>query len=164
MATTFNIAFEISSLLAVTSKNGEKSGIYRLLYNTIITLSAKLAKEKSKNILYLFTIYPHLLDSQPNEFNQLLKKPHVKLIYIAPYCVKHPFSLLSGQIRFFSRHAFGEYSQANYMMRLKQELKRKAVSTIHHSETCFFEAPGTPKRAPYWRPTSAICPYTFYQM
>lgn len=82
-----------------------------------------------------------MLDSQPNEFKVLLKRPNIKLVLIPPYCMQYPLSLFNEQVRFFSRHFFGEYTQKNYIGRLKQELKKREVTSIHHSETCYFEAP-----------------------
>lgn len=138
----FNIAYEISPLLSKTGSCGEKSGLYRLLFSTIQNMGRYLAASKLPSVIYLFSYYPSLLESLPPDLKRLFDASNVKLVTIAPYTFSFPLTIFQTPIRFLFRHTGNAYSQENYKKRLVKSLRRKNVRLIHHSETCFFEAPG----------------------
>ena len=60
MKQTWNIAFEISPILAASGSFGDRSGVYRINYNLIKSLSEYLEAEKLPNQIYLYTLNPAL--------------------------------------------------------------------------------------------------------
>lgn len=134
-------AYEISSLLSPSGEAGEKSGIYRLLYQKIIRTS-------EKGEVFLFTIYPDLLDTIKNnqDILTLLKSSNIKFIQAPIYCIPlHTDSIsffIRKTVRFFYRKIKGNQWMQDYQNMLLREFKEQKITKIYHGESTYFPVQG----------------------
>ncbi len=144
----WNIAFEISPLLAASGSFGDKSGVYRLGFNQIKYLSEYLISVKSEQQIYLYTLQPPLQYNMSLDLFQLLQKPNIQFMY-GPF-LKH--ALLRDRkifdhfiLRFVAKKVDKYFYQplverilfARYVSVVQKMLIRKKIKVVHHSESGF---------------------------
>lgn len=143
----WNIAFEISPILAASGSYGDKSGVYRINFNLIKYLSRYLKKNKIDQKIYLYTLSPHLAFNKNFDLINLLKEENVEFIklpyYVVPSLMDYPISNIPF-IRYFVKIFDKMYIKilenvlfAKYTTALNNELKKRNVKITHHSESGF---------------------------
>lgn len=142
----WNIAFEISPILAASGSFGDKSGVYRINYNLIVSLSEYLNKHKLSQQIYLYSLAPHLSYSKNLDFSQLVALNNVHFID-APFQVRPTLvdkeSLDIPILRFFVKYIdnfiyyplLERFLFAQYVAKIGKELRRHHVKILHHSES-----------------------------
>ncbi len=148
---SFNIAFEISPLLAASGVFGDKSGVYRYTYELIDNLSQYLLERNIKVKIFLFTLNPHLLSTPNLDVYSLLNKRNIELIRVDNFNIKtiEDYSEISPVLKvpvkiILGKKLINKYIEkknfTNYINLLRQQFKHKKVALIHHSETgfCYF--------------------------
>ena len=135
------VAYEISSLLASSGSRGEKSGVFRLLYQTILNAN-------SSDPLFLFSLYPDLLDTVGNnkEVATLLKNRHITLLQVPYYTIPsqiNPVSFfIQKLLRFLYRKFLGDLWIEDYKNKLIEVLNKNSVGKVYHGESTYFPVPG----------------------
>jgi glycosyltransferase involved in cell wall biosynthesis len=143
----WNIAFEISPILAASGSYGDKSGVYRINYNLIKHLSKYLNENKIQKKIYLYTLTPHLSFNKNYDLISLLEKDNVEFLplpyYIVPSLMDYPISNLPF-IRFIVKYLDKIYLKilenvlfVKYLNVLNEKLKELDVKIVHHSESGF---------------------------
>ncbi|MFH2085982.1 MAG: glycosyltransferase family 1 protein [bacterium] len=148
MKKVWNIAFEISPILAASGSFGDRSGVYRINYNLIKYLSEYFVAEKLPHQIYVYTLNPALNYNIGLDLNALLGKSNIHFLKI-PY--PHGKYLQEYQIfdhagiRFIIkwidqviwRPIIENVVFARYLYLISQEFKAKQVKVVHHSESGF---------------------------
>ncbi|MFH2019187.1 MAG: hypothetical protein ABII80_01020, partial [bacterium] len=142
----WNIAFEISPILAASGAFGDKSGVYRINYNLIVSLSKYLTKNKLSTQIYLYCLAPHLTYSKNLDFSALTALSNVHNIDV-PFQVKPTLidkeSLDIPILRFFIKH-FDNFVYypileriifSQYVSKIGKELHKNNVEVLTHSES-----------------------------
>lgn len=143
----WNIAFEISPILAASGSYGDKSGVYRINFNLIKYLSLYLKKHHPKKKIYLYSLAPHLAYNKNMDLIELLKENNVEFLvldyYIVPSLKDYPIFNLPF-IRYFTKIVDIFYVKllqnimySRYVNELNILLQRKNVLITHHSESGF---------------------------
>ena len=144
----FNIAFEVSPILAASGSFGDKSGVFRLKYNLIKYLSNYLLSENLPHQIYLYTLNPSLNFNVSTDMYELLSKENVHFLkteYIHGRLLQDYGILDLRGLRFFIKRIdkffYQKVLESNvwekYVKKLNQLLKEKNVSLVHHSESGF---------------------------
>lgn len=144
----WNIAFEVSPILAASGSFGDKSGVYRINYNLIRYLSDYFHEEKLPHQIYLYTLNPPLIYNISLDLYELIQRDNIHLIKLphltAPYLTDYKiFDHLI--IRFIIKHLNNYVYKpilektlfAKYLMQINRILKKNHVKIIHHSESGF---------------------------
>ena len=143
----WNIAFEISPILAASGSYGDKSGVYRINFNLIKFMSWYLKKNKIDKKIYLYTLSPYLSFNRNFDFINLLKEDNVEFIslpfYVLPSLMDYPISnlpFIRFVVKIFDKLYFKVIENvyfAKYVNGLNLELKKRNVGIAHHSESGF---------------------------
>ncbi len=155
-----NIAFEISPLLLASGSFGDKSGVYRYYYGLIKAYGNYLKKNKINKKIILFSFDKNLVSFPPTkDIINLLNNEHF-LFISNPIAIKKDASYLKFRIFDLALRPFlklvnlvipikkiysnfsNEIIFQEYVLHVKKQLKKNAVSTIYHSETCFYPLKG----------------------
>jgi len=143
---TWNIAFEISPILAASGIFGDKSGVYRINYNLIYSLSQELLRRCSSQQIYLYTLAPHLIYSKNLDFAKLITLPNVHFIAV-PYQTyptlvdkeKLDIPVLRFFIKYIDNFIYYPFLErllfARYIDKIARELKKQHVKIVVHSES-----------------------------
>jgi len=143
----WNIAFEISPILAASGSYGDKSGVYRINFNLIKYLSQYLKENKIDKKIYLHTLSPYLSFHKNFDFIDLLKEDNVEFLdlpfYVMPSLMDYPISNLPF-VRFVVKLFDKMYIKiieniyfAKYINSLNDKLRGHGVKIVHHSESAF---------------------------
>jgi glycosyltransferase involved in cell wall biosynthesis len=143
----WNIAFEISPILAASGSYGDKSGVYRINFNLIKYLSRYLKINHPNKKIYLYTLAPHLSFYKNLDLINLLKEDNVEFIdleyFIVPslkdYAIFNlPFiRYLIKIIDLFFIKILLNILFVKYVNQLDKKLKLNNVQIAHHSESGF---------------------------
>lgn len=149
---SWNIAFEISPMLAASGSFGDKSGVYRYTYNLIIALSDYLLSMNSKQYIVLFSFLPDLFQKLSNELAELENRKNIVILRKLPIRPGPLFAYDNVKPRLLYRacrkmnHIYmklnGMFNNLRYARQLHRDLLEHNVGIIHQSETIQREIPG----------------------
>lgn len=154
-----NIAFEISPLITASGTFGDKSGVYRYMYNLILSYSQYLDHIDSKDRIILFSYNKDLLRlSLSTDFSKLISKKNIiliskfkensyfkqdlleendffnsSIIYHIINALQKIFKIKNIYVNIVNRLAFKDY-----ISELSSRLLKYKVSAIIDSETGFY--------------------------
>lgn len=176
MKQTWNIAFEISPILAASGSFGDRSGVYRINYNLIKYLSEYLEQANLPTQIYLYTLNPALNYNMGLDLNDLLERPNIhfpKIEYPSGRYLQEYQIFDHAGVRFIIkwidqvlyRPIIENIVFAKYLRRLSRLFKKNHIKIIHHSESGFAFIKGfvnvihihdlVPFKFPFWqRPTT----------
>jgi len=148
MKQTWNIAFEISPILAASGSFGDRSGVYRINYNLIKYLSQYFEENKLPNQIYLYTLNPALNYNIGLDLDSLLSKENIhfaKIDYPSGRYLQEYQIFDHAGIRFIIkwidqiiwRPIIENIVFAKYLYRLSKQFKKYHVKVVHHSESGF---------------------------
>jgi glycosyltransferase involved in cell wall biosynthesis len=168
----WNIAFEISPILAASGSFGDKSGVYRINYNLIKYLSTYFHQQKLPHQIFLYTINPTLLFNMNIDLYELLKRDNVHLLKLpnltSRYLHEYPIFNHLG-IRYVAKlinkliykRILEKTLFQRYLGSLSEILRTNHVRVVHHSESGFVDLPGfanvihindiVPIKFPFWQ-------------
>lgn len=145
----FNIAYEVSPILAASGVFGDKSGVYRYSYCLIKYISTYLKAINSTAKIYVFTLNPFLNQNPNMDFFNLLKNENIEWIKIDIPLVER--DMISGKIadikglrryiRYINNLAAWFKNKSiyeTYLKKIGQRLVANEVKVVHHSETAFY--------------------------
>lgn len=149
MTKTFNIAFEISSLLSLTGENGEKSGIFELQFNLIKELSNYLSNNKLKHQIYLYSLNPTFFYNLNKDVYDLLQLKNVQLVKIeltdfpkyqkeSSFNVPYLSYIYKKVKSIYQKRVIEKKFYFNYFSKLNNFFTNKNIKVVHHSETQLF--------------------------
>ena len=151
-----NVAFEISPLLLASGSFGDKSGVYRYYYGLIRAYGEYVKKHKKNTKIIIFSFNRDLLSSPINKdiLDLLNNDSFIFVKNIIPVHISSSFiglRLLESFLKPFLKivnkilpvkklylYIFNELRFQEYIASLKKQLIKNKVTTIYHSETCFY--------------------------
>lgn len=151
-----NIAFEISPLITASGSFGDKSGVYRYIFELIRAFSQELKKRNSSFKILLFSFNLDLLKLPLNpELLELLSEKNIELISRYPTTLKNIniedkeifdntiiriTAIIVNKI-FGIKKIYINYLKKllleNYVQFLTQTFRKNKIGTIFHSQTGF---------------------------